>query len=329
MESRCDSLAAASMGEPPVGRRPCLRPLPFAGGSCTIFPTNDLEKQMINIPIAKTVSIREAGFDEHWLHEQIINNPSALGLGDLEVISKEKTQASGGRLDILLKDPEDDKMYEVEVMLGETDESHIIRTIEYWDNEKRKFPQRQHHAVLVAEKFSRRYFNVIQLFSHAIPITAVQAYMTDVAGQKALHFLKVLDTYEEPDDLSAAPYQGSTEQDWREDSAWTLEAANTLREIIKQELPTAQLHYLKYYIAISVNGDNYIWLHKRGGNKSQIGFWFSEKYFGQASEQLEKAEISYSKKNQQLYLTTDSKTLKNHATVMLKLAEFCKLSWAE
>ena len=107
---------------------------------------------MSDIPIAKTVSIREAGFDEYWLQDQIVNNPSALDLGDLEVISKEKIQFSGGRLDILLKDPEDDKMYEVEVMLGDTDETHIIRTIEYWDNEKRKFPQRQHQAVLVAEK---------------------------------------------------------------------------------------------------------------------------------------------------------------------------------
>ena len=44
-------------------------------------------------------------------------------------------------LDILLKDPQDDTMFEVEVMLGETDETHIIRTIEYWDNEKRRWPQ--------------------------------------------------------------------------------------------------------------------------------------------------------------------------------------------
>ena len=64
----------------------------------------------------------------------------------------------GRRLDILLKNPEDDTMYETEVMLGETDETHIIRTIEYWDIEKRKFPQRQHYAVLVAEHINRRFF---------------------------------------------------------------------------------------------------------------------------------------------------------------------------
>jgi hypothetical protein len=282
-----------------------------------------------NIPIAKTVSIREAGFDEYWLQDQIVSNPSALELGDLEVVSKEKIQSSGGRLDILLKDPDDDKMYEVEVMLGDTDESHIVRTIEYWDNEKRKYPQRQHQAVLIAEKCSRRYFNVIQLFSHAIPIIAIQAFITDVAGQKSLNFLKVLDTYEEPDDLSTDAFEEHDEQYWREYSAWTLETANTLREIIKQELPDAHLHYVKYYIAISVNGDNYIWLHKRSGSKSQIGMWFSEKYLGQAGEQLDNADISYSRKNQTLYFTTDSKTLKSHTTLILKLSEFSKLSWAE
>jgi len=124
----------------------------------------------MEIPIASTISIRDSGFDEYWLQDQIYENPTCLGLGELESVAKERQQSSGGRLDILLKNPEDDTMYEVEVMLGETDETHIIRTIEYWDNEKRKWPQRQHYAVLVAESITRRFFNVIHLFSHSIPI---------------------------------------------------------------------------------------------------------------------------------------------------------------
>ena len=77
--------------------------------------------------------------------------------------------------DILLKDPVDNNaMYEIEVMLGETDPSHIIRAIEYWDNEKRKYPQRQHYCVLVAESFDRRYFNVIQILSLNVPMIAIQ-----------------------------------------------------------------------------------------------------------------------------------------------------------
>jgi len=118
------------------------------------------------IEIAQALPIREAGFDEYWLQDQIFENPGCLGLGDLEAIARERQQSAGGRLDILLKNPEDDSMFEVELMLGETDETHIVRTIEYWDNEKRRWPQRQHIAVLVAEQINRRFFNVIHLLSH-------------------------------------------------------------------------------------------------------------------------------------------------------------------
>lgn len=129
--------------------------------------------EQVTIGVAK--SIRSCGHDERWLQDQIEKNPSALQLGDLEVIQRERRQSAGGRLDMLLMDPEDDSMYELEIMLGETDETHIIRTIEYWDNERRRWPERQHYAVLVAECITRRFYNVIQLLSHAIPIIAVQA----------------------------------------------------------------------------------------------------------------------------------------------------------
>jgi RecB family endonuclease NucS len=64
------------------------------------------------IPIADTHSIRDCGFDEFWLQDQIVNNPRCLQMGELEFVSREHQQTGGGRLDILLKD-EDDCMYEV------------------------------------------------------------------------------------------------------------------------------------------------------------------------------------------------------------------------
>src|SRR4029078_11069197 len=154
-----------------------------------VMPASDVE-------IAEPISIRDAGLDEYWLQKQIAENPSCLGLGELETIAKERQQASGGRLDILLKDPEDDSMYEVEVMLGETDETHIIRTIEYWDNEKRKWPQRQHYAVLIAERINRRFFNVIHLLSHSIPIIAIQVSLLQKGTRKNLLLTKLMYTYE-------------------------------------------------------------------------------------------------------------------------------------
>ena len=87
-------------------------------------------------------------------------------------------------------------MFEVEAMLGETDEFHIIKTTEYRDNEKQKLPQIQHYAGLVAEFITRRFFNVIQLLSHPIPIIATQANIVEVRGQRSLNFVKVLYTFE-------------------------------------------------------------------------------------------------------------------------------------
>src|SRR5262249_22319450 len=153
-----------------------------------------------DVQLANRVSIREAGYDEYWLQDQIYQNPACLGLGELDGLAKERFQSGGGRLDILLKDSEDDTMYEVEIMLGETDETHIIRTIEYWDNEKRRWPQRQHIAVLIAEHINRRFFNVIHLLSHSIPIIAIQVALIQSHDKKTLFFTKVLDTYEEVDD---------------------------------------------------------------------------------------------------------------------------------
>jgi hypothetical protein len=75
-------------------------------------------------------------FNERWVQDLIANDASILGLGELVVRDREKVQPRGGRLDLLLQDPETKRRYEVELQLGSTDESHIIRTIEYWDIER-------------------------------------------------------------------------------------------------------------------------------------------------------------------------------------------------
>ena len=134
-------------------------------------------------------------FTESWLQEQIINDVSILGLGisGLDVKDVERRQPGAGRLDLLLFDPETTTRYEVEIQLGPTDESHIIRTLEYWDNERRRFPQYDHVAVIVAEEITGRFLNVLSLFNQAIPLIAIQMSALDVGCALTLHATKVLD----------------------------------------------------------------------------------------------------------------------------------------
>jgi hypothetical protein len=280
----------------------------------------------MEIPIASTISIRESGFDEYWLQDRIYENPACLGLGDLESVAKERQQSSGGRLDILLKNPEDDTMYEVEIMLGETDETHIIRTIEYWDNEKRKWPQRQHYAVLVAESITRRFFNVIQLFSHSIPIIAIQVNMIEVNNQKLLHFSKILDTYEEPEDGTEIEeiYDGSF---WKKKSTWTIDTANELLTAIGEVFESPSLRYVKNYIAINVFGNNYFWLHKRSANKSLLGFRISDEHVDNVSKLLDEQNISFVQKRNRIKFTVDKDFIKEHAELIKQIAIFVKETW--
>jgi hypothetical protein len=129
---------------------------------------------------------------ERLLQDFIANDPSILGLGALELQAKERIQPSGGRLDFILRDEDNEVWYEVEIQLGRTDESHIIRTIEYWESEQRRHPDIQHIAVIVAEEITGRFFNVISLFNQNIPIIALKMTATKLGDKYGLLFTKIL-----------------------------------------------------------------------------------------------------------------------------------------
>lgn len=134
-----------------------------------------------------------AEFNEKWVQERIADDPSILGLGDLILKDKERIQPRAGRLDLLLQDPDSSRRFEVEIQLGKTDEGHIIRTIEYWDIERKRYPQYDHTAVIVAEDITSRFLNVISLFNGFIPLMAIQLNAIQVSDQVSLVSTTVLD----------------------------------------------------------------------------------------------------------------------------------------
>src|SRR3990172_10432696 len=131
--------------------------------------------------------------DERWLQDRIGEDPALLGLGDLVLKDRERPQPRAGRLDLLLQDAETNKRYEVEVQLGKTDEAHIIRTIEYWDIERKRYPQYDHTAVIVAEDITSRFLNVISLFNGSIPLVAIQMQALRAGDHVGLFFTTVVD----------------------------------------------------------------------------------------------------------------------------------------
>lgn len=194
--------------------------------------------------------------NEKWVQDRIIEDPSILGLGDLVVKDKERAQPRAGRLDILLQDTDTDRRYEVEVQLGRTDESHIIRTIEYWDIERKRYPQYEHCRVIVAEDITSRFLSVIGLFNSTIPLIAIQMTALGIGDQVALVFNIVLNELirglDEEDDSG----QGLANRDYWESRASkdALAMADQLLEVLRQWEPALTLKYLNWHIAVAKDG---------------------------------------------------------------------------
>ena len=281
---------------------------------------------MKSIQISSTMGIKESGFDEAWLQDQIWENPTCLGLGELEGVTKERAISSGGRLDILLKNPLDDSMFEVEVMLGETDPSHIIRTIEYWDLIKRKWPQRQHYAVLVAEKITKRYFNVIQILSNNVPLIAIQANIIKTQNDTSLHFTKILDVYEEPDDDPTGGSEHFNESYWKKRSEIALDTAKELLEITQDIYEDTSLGFNKYSITLTVGGYNQMVVRKRSGKSVLISMRYGSKH-DEIETILEEMEVPYTDKHKHFYMQMPGKKVSEFRDNFRKIATLNKQWW--
>ena len=110
---------------------------------------------MVNYLKAEKISLKNhPELNEKWVQDRIAEDPAILGLGVVILRDRERIQPGAGRLDLLLQNTDVDapKRYEVEIQLGKTDESHIIRTIEYWDIERKRYPQYEHCALLLRKR---------------------------------------------------------------------------------------------------------------------------------------------------------------------------------
>jgi len=207
--------------------------------------------------------------NEHWVQDRIAEDPSILGLGDLVLKDRERSQPRAGRLDLLLQDAESTRRFEVEVQLGSTDESHIIRTIEYWDLERRLYPQYEHTAVIVAEDITSRFLNVVSLFNGHIPLVAIQMHAMRVDDKIGLVFntvvsrmqLGLVDEDEEGSDLTDRAY-------WEtRGSKKTVAMADEMLALAKVHDPALELKYNKFYIGLARAGQpfNFMILRPKKG----------------------------------------------------------------
>jgi hypothetical protein len=215
-------------------------------------------------------SLRSLSADERWLQARIAEDPTILGFENVIVVERERQMIGGGRLDLLLADVDAKIRYEVELMLGELDESHIIRTIEYWDIERRRYPNLTHYAVIVAENITSRFFNVISLLNKSVPLIAIQMSALDLDGKIGLTFTRVLDLTETFDDMDSddAPKEQVTRDAWEIDGyRESLKVVDLFANVLKERGIQPRVTYTNGYVSIASTGTNFVWCkpRKNGG----------------------------------------------------------------
>lgn len=198
--------------------------------------------------------------NEKWVQSIIANDPTILNLGDLVLKDKERIQPRAGRLDLLLQDQDSERRYEIEIQLGKVDESHIIRTIEYWDIEKKRYPQYDHCAVIIAEDITNRFLNVINIFNGSIPLIAIKMEAFKNGNDHWLNFTTVLNEVSlglvEEDEIKEATDRNYWEKKGTEK---TVALADDLVAMINDFTSGYELKYNKFYIGLAKDGqpDNF------------------------------------------------------------------------
>lgn len=236
---------------------------------------------MANLVSMERISLKNnPKIKEDIIQKYIYDNPSILGLGELSGIQREKIQPAGGRLDLLMVDDENTR-YEIEIQLGATDPSHIIRTIEYWDTEKKRYPQYDHCAVIVAEEITGRFMNVISLFNGTIPLIAIQISAFRNGDDISLVFTKVIDRVtlgSDEDDVTEI-----TDRNYWENRSTTkmLKNVDYIFNDFGELVNGYEFKYNKFYIGLTKDGlvknfvefqpkKNYIYLILKGNENQEI-----------------------------------------------------------
>jgi hypothetical protein len=263
--------------------------------------------------------------NENWVQKVIAEDPTILGLGDLILKDKERIHPKAGRLDILLQDAESKRRYEVEIQLGKVDESHIIRTIEYWDIERKRYPQYDHCAVIIAEDITSRFLNVIGLFNGYIPLIAIQmsAYQFS-ENEVSLIFTTVLDELnlglveedEETKEVTDRNYWETIKG-----TKQTVALADQLLDIVKEFSPNLELKYNKYYIGLAKDGqpNNFVIFRAK---KSSLLFEIRLKQSSEIQDKLDEAKLDtmdYDNKWGRYRIRVDKTDIVKHKELLMNL----------
>jgi hypothetical protein len=123
---------------------------------------------MTNIVSGAVSTVTDLGKDEPWLQGWLKEQPSRLGLGELEVADA----ATDDERCFVATD--DERCFSVDVQLGEMEASRGFQVLDDWARNRVVHPDKTHVAVLVTEVMSDRYQSTFETLAEHLPLVVVE-----------------------------------------------------------------------------------------------------------------------------------------------------------
>ena len=114
-------------------------------------------------------TVSDLGKDEAWLQGWLKEQPSRLGLGELDV-----ADGAGDEDDRSFVATDDERCFSVDVRLGEMEASHGFQLLDNWARNRVRHPDKTHVAVLVTETAGERYRTTLETLAEHLPLVVVE-----------------------------------------------------------------------------------------------------------------------------------------------------------
>ncbi len=176
------------------------------------------------------------------------------------------------------------------------------------------------------ERITTRFFNVVQILSGSVPLIAIQVSLLRTPGGHVLHFTKVLDVYEEPDDEVAQENETYDENFWKKKSPVTLNAAQGVLSTTSSVYGNARLFFCKHSINIWRDGYNQMIIKPRKWWKCGTSTRYGQRK-EEIAELLESKSIQYKDKYNQFAFSLSATRLSEESELLRAIAKLNSQWW--
>jgi predicted transport protein len=207
---------------------------------------------------------------EKIIQDIIADRPEILGLGEgLTLVGKEMNQKKAGRIDLLFQENKSKKIYEVEIQLGKLNESHLLRAVGYWNIERKKSPDYEHSAVVIAEVVESRMLDLIELYKENVSIIVLQMTAYKIENEICLTFKRKENKRNITDDdnkdnavnYEYKPFKEWDRQYWENKvSEKELMAVDKIHSFLKEIDSNIRINYTEKYIGFKKKFDNFVFI---------------------------------------------------------------------